>query len=167
MKSRRSFRVSSWTGSNTADRRCATTLRSIESAGAHLVLGPRRGGASSRSSWLEASSSPSVTGVLQGLFGGFMIALMFAAAFGGLLLWARNDRTRGPASATSTRAAELDARLAPALRELNDAADRHHCAGQGAIGHAGAARHGGGRGRPGSSRVAAMILRVCSGSDCS
>ena len=39
-------------------------------------------------------SSPSVTGVLQGLFGGFMIALMFAAAFGGLLLWARNDRTK-------------------------------------------------------------------------
>jgi hypothetical protein len=63
-------------------------------------------------------SSPSVIGVLQGLFGGFMIALLFAVAFGGLLLWARNDRTRGPAAATSTRAAELDARLAPALREL-------------------------------------------------
>lgn len=63
-------------------------------------------------------SSPSVTGVLQGLFGGFMIALMFAVAFGGLLLWARKDGARGPASATSTRAAELDGRLAPALREL-------------------------------------------------
>lgn len=63
-------------------------------------------------------SSPSVTGVLQGLFGGFMLALMFAAAFGGLLLWVRSDRKDGPASATSTRAAELDARLAPALRDL-------------------------------------------------
>jgi hypothetical protein len=63
-------------------------------------------------------SSPSVVGVLQGLFGGFMIAMLFAVAFGGLLLWARHDRTRGSAAATSTRAAELDARLAPALREL-------------------------------------------------
>ena len=65
-------------------------------------------------------SSPSVIGMLQGLFGGFMIALMFAVAFGALLLWVRNDRTKGPASATSTRAAELDARLAPALRELTE-----------------------------------------------
>lgn len=62
-------------------------------------------------------ASPSVSGVLQGLFVGLFVALLFAVAFGSLMLWARKaPRT---ASATSARATELDARLAPALRELN------------------------------------------------
>ena len=91
---------------------------------------------------------------------------MFAAAFGVLLLWARNDRTRGPASATSTRAAELDARLAPALRELTTlrtdiiAQVKARSVMRVPLGTAAAWS-------PGPSRVAAMILRVCSSSDCS
>ena len=62
--------------------------------------------------------SPTVIGVLQGFFAGVFLALLFAVAFGSLLLWARKDRA-GNRTGESTRAGELDARLAPVLRELN------------------------------------------------
>ncbi len=64
-------------------------------------------------------AQPSLVGVLQGLFGGGFIALLFAVAFGGLVLWVRKDKAGSRAPVASARAAELDARLAPALHELN------------------------------------------------
>jgi len=62
--------------------------------------------------------SPTVVGVLQGFFAGAFLALLFVVAFGVLLQWARKDRS-GNQPAESTRVGELDARLAPVLRELN------------------------------------------------
>ena len=62
--------------------------------------------------------SPTVIGVLQGLFAGAFLALLFAVAFGSLLHWARKDRA-GYQPAESTPPGELDARLAPVLRDLN------------------------------------------------
>ncbi|HEX8026892.1 MAG TPA: DUF3137 domain-containing protein [Vicinamibacterales bacterium] len=61
--------------------------------------------------------SPTIVGVLQGLFAGGFLALLFAVAFGFLLQWAREDRAAHEPGET-LRAGELDARLAPALREL-------------------------------------------------
>ena len=63
-------------------------------------------------------TSPSLfEGILKGVFGGVFIALLFAVAFGSLMLWARRE-PKNAAPEISTRAGELDARLAPALREL-------------------------------------------------
>ena len=65
----------------------------------------------------SVAQSPTVIGVLQGLFAGVFLALLFAVGWGSLLHWARKDRAVDR-PAESTRAGELDARLAPALREL-------------------------------------------------
>jgi hypothetical protein len=63
-------------------------------------------------------TSPSILeGLLKGVFGGFFIALLFAVGFGTMMLWARRE-PGNTAPRISTRAGELDARLAPALREL-------------------------------------------------
>jgi hypothetical protein len=63
------------------------------------------------------AQSPTIIGVLQGLFAGAFVALLFAVGWGSLLYWARKDRAdRAPAE--STRAGALDAKLAPALRDL-------------------------------------------------
>ena len=63
-------------------------------------------------------TSPSIfEGILKGVFGGVFIALLFAVAFGSLMLWARRE-PKNVAPDISTRAGELDARLQPALREL-------------------------------------------------
>jgi hypothetical protein len=62
--------------------------------------------------------TPTLIGVLQGLFAGAFLALLFAVAFGSLLYWARKDRVRS-APAGPTKAGELDARLAPVLRQLD------------------------------------------------
>ena len=62
--------------------------------------------------------SPTVFGVLQGLFAGVFLAVLFAVAFGTLLHWARKDRVDAASVADSARAGKLDARLQPALRDL-------------------------------------------------
>ena len=63
------------------------------------------------------ASSPGLAGIAQGLFAGFFLALLFAAGFGWVLLAAR----RSPANPQPVTAAatELNARLAPTVRELN------------------------------------------------
>jgi hypothetical protein len=64
------------------------------------------------------ASSPGLAGIAQGLFAGFFLALLFAVGFGALLLSAR--RSREPkAAAVIPAATELNARLAPTVRELN------------------------------------------------
>jgi hypothetical protein len=62
--------------------------------------------------------SPTVIGVLQGLSAGVFVALLFAVAFGFFLQWARKDHADTTTTEASTRAGTLDARLAPALRDL-------------------------------------------------
>ena len=62
--------------------------------------------------------SPTVIGVLQGLFAGVFLALLWAVAVGFLLQWARKDRVETPPAEASVRAGALAARLSPALRDL-------------------------------------------------
>jgi hypothetical protein len=64
------------------------------------------------------AQSPTVIGVLQGVFAGLFLALLFAVGFGFLLQWARKDRVETTPAEASARAGALDARLAPALRDL-------------------------------------------------
>ena len=67
---------------------------------------------------LSIAQSPTFGGIGRGLAAGIFTALLFAAGFGWLLLWANGSRTRLPADDTGA-VTELNAMLAPTLRELN------------------------------------------------
>jgi hypothetical protein len=67
---------------------------------------------------LSIVQSPNASGVLRGFSAGVFVALLFAAGAGWTLLWAGWSRGRPSATAMPT-ATELDAQLAPTLRELN------------------------------------------------
>lgn len=64
---------------------------------------------------------PGWQGVLRGLFGGAFIALLFAAAFGWFLLWARGSGSGRRDERSGGGSAELNTLLAPQLRELTAA----------------------------------------------
>jgi hypothetical protein len=64
-------------------------------------------------------NSPSITGVLQGLFVGAFTGLLFAVGFGCLMLGSRKAARPRSGPAVSARAMELNAHLASALRDLN------------------------------------------------
>lgn len=64
------------------------------------------------------SASPTVLGVLQALFAGVFLALLFAVGFGTLVISTR--RAPAPAQPTPSAAATaLDSQLAPTIAELN------------------------------------------------
>jgi hypothetical protein len=95
-----------------------TLLRSIDQRLLHWAWGLGTIGTFVLIATASMVQTPSIVGVLQGIFVGLFTALLFAVAFGSLLLWARDKRS-ATASEPSSRAVELDARLAPALAELN------------------------------------------------
>lgn len=64
---------------------------------------------------------PGWQGALRGVFGGAFIALLFAAAFGWFLLWARGSGSSRRDEPSGERSGELNTVLAPQLRELNAA----------------------------------------------
>lgn len=65
--------------------------------------------------------SPGWQGALRGVFGGAFIALLFAAAFGWFLLWARGSGSSRRDAPSGDESGELNTLLAPQLRELNAA----------------------------------------------
>ena len=64
-------------------------------------------------------ASPTVTGVLQAVFAGIFLALLFAVGFGSLVISTRPSPAPGVALATAHMTAALNARLEPAIAELN------------------------------------------------
>ena len=64
------------------------------------------------------ASRSGLVGIVQGLFTGFFLALLFAVGFGSLVLQTRRSAATIPAPITPA-AAELNSRLASTLRELN------------------------------------------------
>lgn len=67
---------------------------------------------------LSIAQSPDLSGMASGVVLGLFMALLFAAAMGWLLLWARGPRAVERPD-TSDAARTLDALLAPTLTELN------------------------------------------------
>ena len=63
------------------------------------------------------TDSPGFVGAARGVFGGIFVALLFAVAFGSLMLWARGapDTTPVPVQ----RVDALNSQLGPTIRELN------------------------------------------------
>ena len=95
-----------------------TLLRSIDQRLLHWAWGLGALGILVLIAMASMVKTPSIIGALQGVFVGLFAALLFAVAFGSLLLWARDKRS-ATAPEPSTRVTELNERLAPALRELN------------------------------------------------
>jgi hypothetical protein len=64
------------------------------------------------------AESPGIGGLLKGIFGGLLMALVFAGTVGWLFLWAVGSRSRDRHE-NADAASRLDTLLAPTLRELN------------------------------------------------
>jgi Protein of unknown function (DUF3137) len=67
---------------------------------------------------LSIAESPTVAGFFRGIATGLFLALLFAAGFGWLLLWAHGSTSRKFDKATAAPA-DLETLLGPTLRELN------------------------------------------------